>query len=228
MELLTVISIVSIVSGLLSALYILLDTRLHPQHMPIMRAVWVLTGLWASWVGLCLYCRLGRHHDMSMSDKMPDRMPMPPAPLWHGVVRSTLHCGAGCTLADLVGESLRRVLPVVVGGSLLWGGWVVDYLLALLMGIYFQYVAIRAMQPLSRGRALWQALKADFLSLTAWQAGMVGWMLFLSAYLPQWIAVRGNWNFWFAMQIAMCIGFCIAYPVNVLLIRWGVKRAMMH
>ena len=48
---------------------------------------------------------------------------------------------------------------------------------ALAFGIGFQYAAIRGMErTLPRGEAIRRAAKADILSLTAWQAGMYGWM----------------------------------------------------
>ena len=79
---------------------------------------------------------------------------------------------AGCTLADIVGEWFLFFVPVAIGGSILAGTWVVDYLLALAFGIGFQYAAIRGMErTLPRGEAIRRAAKADILSLTAWQAG---------------------------------------------------------
>ena len=80
---------------------------------------------------------------------------MPGRPKWESAVLSTLHCGAGCTLADLVGEWFMYFVPIAVGGSLLAGAWIADYILALVFGIGFQYAAIRGMErTLGRGTAL--------------------------------------------------------------------------
>ena len=123
-------------------------------------------------------------------------MPGMKGPRWQSVVLSTLHCGAGCTLADIVGEWFLFFVPVAIGGSILAGTWVVDYLLALAFGIGFQYAAIRGMErTLPRGEAIRRAAKADILSLTAW-------------------------------QVAMACGFLVALPVNILLIRAGIKKGM--
>lgn len=54
--------------------------------------------------------------------------------------------------------------------------WVVDYVLAFLFGIAFQYFTIKPMRGLSPRAGLIAALKANSLSLTAWQLGMYGWM----------------------------------------------------
>lgn len=149
-------------------------------------------------------------------------------PRWQSVVLSTLHCGAGCTLADLVGEWFLFFVPVTVAGSLIAGTWIVDYLLALLFGIGFQYAAIREMEPrASANDILRRAAKADILSLTAWQAGMYGWMAFVIFGLNDGMPLpRTTFGFWFMMQIAMACGFAVSLPVNVYLIRKGIKHGM--
>lgn len=152
----------------------------------------------------------------------------PRRPRWQSVVLSTLHCGAGCTLADLVGEWFLYFVPIAIGGSLIAGSWVLDYILALLFGIGFQYAAIRGMEPRTpRKEIVRRAAKADILSLTAWQAGMYGWMAVVIFALNHGTPLpRTSFGFWFMMQIAMACGFLIALPVNVLLIKYGVKKGM--
>lgn len=165
---------------------------------------------------------------MEGMDGMSDMPGMKGRPRWQSVVLSTLHCGAGCTLADIVGEWFLFFVPVAIGGSILAGTWVVDYLLALAFGIGFQYAAIRGMErTLPRGEAIRRAAKADILSLTAWQAGMYGWMAVAIFALNDGEAMpRTSFVFWFSMQVAMACGFLVALPVNILLIRAGIKKGM--
>lgn len=165
---------------------------------------------------------------MDGMDGMSDMPGMKGRPRWQPVVLSTLHCGAGCTLADIVGEWFLFFVPVAIGGSILAGTWVVDYLLALAFGIGFQYAAIRGMErTLPRGEAIRRAAKADILSLTAWQAGMYGWMAVAIFALNGGEAMpRTSFVFWFTMQVAMACGFLVALPVNILLIRAGIKKGM--
>ena len=165
---------------------------------------------------------------MEGMDGMSDMPGMKGRPRWQPVVLSTLHCGAGCTLADIVGEWFLFFVPVAIGGSILAGTWVVDYLLALAFGIGFQYAAIRGMErTLPRGEAIRRAAKADILSLTAWQAGMYGWMAVAIFALNGGEAMpRTSFVFWFSMQVAMACGFLVALPVNILLIRAGIKKGM--
>jgi hypothetical protein len=74
------------------------------------------------------------------------------------------------------------------------------------------------------------ALKADALSLTAWQIGMYGFMAFASLYCFRHVfGVRlevDSVEFWIMMQIAMLCGFLTSYPVNWWLLRSGIKEMM--
>src|SRR3546814_4737133 len=94
----------------------------------------------------------------------------------------------------------------------------------------FPYTTLFRSRQLPPGQALVAALKADALSLTAWQVGMYGAMaiaqfaifrplfgLRVDAALPE---------FWFAMQIAMLAGFGTALPVNVWLLKRGIQEKM--
>jgi len=71
-----------------------------------------------------------------------------------------------------------------------------------------------------------QALKADTLSLTAWQVGMYGWMAVATLVIFGREISKASPVFWFMMQIAMFFGFATSYPVNWLLLKRGVKEAM--
>jgi hypothetical protein len=86
------------------------------------------------------------------------------------------------------------------------------------------------MRDLSLGAGLVAAVKADALSLSAWQIGMYGYMAFaqfvLFRHLMQINLEVATIEFWFMMQIAMLAGFLTAYPVNSRLLRVGVKEPM--
>ena len=156
---------------------------------------------------------------------------------WEGRTGAS-HCGAGCTLGDICAEWLCFLVPAVAvwfGWRSLFGEkmeavWVVDFLFAYAFGVAFQYFTIKPMRALSVGQGIWQAIKADTLSLTAWQVGMYGFMAFANFYLFR--SVLGTRlepdmvEFWFMMQIAMVCGFLTAYPVNWWLISSGIKEKM--
>lgn len=71
------------------------------------------------------------------------------------------------------------------------------------------------------------ALKADALSLTAFEVGLFGWMAVMQLVLfTQPHLTPAHAAYWFLMQIGMVLGFITAYPVNVWLLRRGIKEAM--
>lgn len=252
-ELLAVIASIFVVLGIIGALIVIADIRNgHRQKMPIMEVVWPLTALWGSWIGVLAYFRFSRQHRKSVTDELmnmdmrpqaaapipPKDMPaighkkgMPdmmgtPSTLWRGVLLSALHCGAGCALADLLCEIFFIFAPVTIAGSTIAGLWTMEYILALIIGVWFQYAAMQQMRRGPAGTTVKRALKADFLSLTAWQAGMYGWMaLTLFVFFPGGLG-RDTWTFWFTMQLAMFAGLAVSFPVNRWLILTGVKHAM--
>lgn len=205
----------------------------HPQRMDIMDAVWPISALFGSVPVLIAYFIYGAQdaRDLPESERKA-------APLRVAIAKSTLHCGSGCTVGDIVAETLLLVFP----GMATWFGWhwlfaqkifaawVLDFLLAFGAGVVFQYFAIMPMSKLSRRQGIVAALKADSLSLIAWQVGMYAVMgllqakLFMPLYGMHMPASRPE--FWLAMQLAMVGGFVTSYPVNGWLIHAGIKHAM--
>lgn len=177
--------------------------------------------------------RLSPHMSMSSSAISSSSMPMDMnrdmgnQPFWQKVTLSTFHCGAGCTLADLIGEWLGPFFLVAIGlRGIVWM-WILDYILALLIGAYFQYAAIRPTLPqLSAGKVFARAMKIDFLSLTSWQIGMYAFSYFVFFIILPAPLPNTTWTFWYTMQLAMCVGFLFSYPMNWFLIRKGIKPAM--
>ncbi len=225
--------------GIGSCIFVAVDiSRRQPQPMAIMRAVWPINALWAGVFGIWAYWKIGRmgplpHSSapspqgpsmkMSGTDMNPTNKPQ--RPFWQSIVAGTLHCGAGCSLADLIGPMVFRAAPFAVAASLVFGEWTLDYLIALLIGVTFQYAALSPMLRQTGPRVWWRALKVDFFSLTAWQVGMYGWMaLVIFAWFGRISPVRIE--FWFMMQLAMACGFITAYPMNWWLVRAGIKTAM--
>lgn len=239
-ELINTIAIISLGLALVCAVVILFDLRSRPQPMRIMNAVWPITALYSGPLGLLAYFKIARaEQKMAMPAAMPVaagagagsgmNMQMPARqerPFWQRVLIGTTHCGAGCTVADIIGHTLILWFPVILFGRGVFAAWTLDYVLALIIGVLFQYAALQQMLKLPVGSLLTRAFKIDFLSLTAWQVGMYLWMglvifVFVGREIP---ATRPL--FWFMMQISMCIGFLTAYPVNWWLIQRGVKPAM--
>lgn len=250
---LTIICWVALVAGMSCAAALAVDVYRRPQPMAVMRLVWPICALFGSvaWVGAYLAwgrapLPSGRGGPDNEGNDDESEMAMPTLgaaptrrPMSSSVFVGTSHCGAGCTLADLIVEWMIFAFPAVATlGGLHWlfsdelyAGWVLAYVGALIIGIGFQYFAIAPMNP-DRGwrRNLGAAARADVLSLTAWQIGMYGMMaLFQLAVFPIWLGGPVSIAtpvFWAVMQLAMLAGFVTAYPVNWWLISAGIKERM--
>ena len=234
MGLLNQIAIGWIIIGFLSAIIILIDVIRHPQAMKIMNAVWPINALWGGPLILWGYFTLGKHRKMKIpmkSMKMNSQMKMSMVDykydkFWQGIVVDALHCGAGCSLSDLVGSWIfYYLLSFSILNQKLFGEWLFDYVLALIIGILFQYTAIASMMDGSVGHKLFQAFKIDFWSLTAWQVGMYGWSAIVNFGLHLHFTPAMP-VFWLMMAIGMACGFVTAYPMNWLLVKLGIKRGM--
>ena len=84
-------------------------------------------------------------------------------PFWQKAAIGATHCGSGCTLGDIVAESFTIAVPLTLFGDQMFGSWGLDFILAFLFGIAFQYFTIKPMKNLSVGKGLSAALKADTL-----------------------------------------------------------------
>ena len=134
---LNLLAVFLVCSGIGIAVHIAIDLTHRPQSMKIMNAVWILTALWGSYLALWAYNKFGKSVPMKMGeDEMKMDMSMGNMPMeyphWQSVALSALHCGAGCTLADIIGEWVTNYIPVTVAGSQLIGNWVFDFILAFL------------------------------------------------------------------------------------------------
>lgn len=220
-------SILFVLIGIIVTAFILLDIVVKGRRhsMRIMDVVWPLSGLWGGLPALWFYIKHGRAPRRVPKMQMMNMDMKPGKPSWQQIAISTLHCGAGCTLADITGEWFTYFIPISVGGSLIAGQWIFDYVLALLFGIGFQYAAIRPMEKLPVGKTIAKAFKIDFWSLTSWQVGMYGWMAIVF-FVFNLALPKTDWEFWFMMRIAMFCGFITAFPMNWLLIKTGVKHTM--
>jgi hypothetical protein len=221
---------ISIAVACLCALCIVVDELRHPQGMAVMNVVWPVTALYFSVFALWAYLVMGRRHTRQAmpSHRMPAGRDQASHPSAAQVALGTSHCGAGCVLADIIAEFAIAATGLVLLGSVLWTGYIIDFIAAWTLGIVFQYYSIRPMRPdLSRGAAIVAAIKADTLSIVAFQIGMYAWMalvyfkLFRAPHLTPF-----DVRYWLMMQVAMVLGFATSFPMNRLLLRLGWKESM--
>lgn len=224
--------------GFLSAAIVLFDifVRGYRQKMGIMEAVWPITGLYWGPVMLWFYFRRGRKKSPKWQEEHPDDQEdlgrsVLGAP-WFATSKGTSHCGAGCTLGDIAGEWTVWL----IGWSIPIFGYfaanefvaviIADFTLAWLFGVFFQYKTIAPMRGLGLKEGVWQAMKADTLSIVSFQLGLFGYMALYHLVIWQPPLSVDSPEYWAMMQVGMIVGYFTSWPVNAWLIRTGVKEQM--
>ena len=205
---------VSLVVAFACAAAIAVDELRRPQRMAIMNVVWPVTALYFSVFALWAYFARGRaepHAGEQMEMGGEDHSP-PTA--WQTAL-ATSHCGAGCTLGDIVAEFSVAALGLKLLGTPLYAEMAADLALAWLLGVAFQYFSIQPMRHLPPAQAVWMAVKADTLSILTFEIGLFGWMA-LSYYVlsPAPHLMPSQPTYWLMMQIGMVLGFLTAWPAN--------------
>ncbi|HKI78339.1 MAG TPA: DUF4396 domain-containing protein [Ignavibacteriaceae bacterium] len=147
-------------------------------------------------------------------------------PFWQKVFVSTSHCGAGCTFGDLIGEWGIFLIGITLFASESLTVYIVDFSVAYLTGIIFQYAAIGQMTKMEPFQIIKAAAIADTFSLVAFEIGMFGWMAITRLVLFSPPLKPDNITYWFMMQFAMVIGFLTSYPANWILVEKGIKEGM--
>lgn len=210
------------------------------QHMMIMNLVWPITALYWGPAALWGYFTAGRkmthRHKQQMEQekqnipcqrKQEEKQKQQSTPSSSQVAVAVTHCGSGCTLGDIGAEWWVFLLTLRFAGGEFTTRILLDFLLAWGFGIAFQYFTIAPMRGLSVGRGIFEAVRADTLSIIAFQMGLFGWMA-----LTYYVIFPGphlhptEAPFWFMMQVGMIIGFFTSYPVNVFLLKLGWKETM--
>lgn len=210
------------------AVVIAVDEVRHPQAMAVMNVVWPVTALYFSVLGVWAYFVLGRRKTRAAMRGMKMGADADAKPTLAEVAVGTSHCGAGCMIADVASELWIAAAGVTLLGSALWAGFVIDFVAAWALGVVFQYAAIKPMRPgIGVGGAVWAAIKADTLSIVAFQVGMYGWMALVYFKLfPGPHLTAFDPRYWLMMQVAMVCGFGTSLPMNRVLIGVGLKEKM--
>lgn len=210
-----------------SALAILFDifVRGNRQKMWIMDVVYPITALYWGPVAAWFYFRHGRRQAKPVIEREgepdPDKLPR-----WVVLGKAVSHCGAGCTLGDIAGEWLVAGLGLMIAGKGLLADFPMDFAWAWALGVVFQYFTIVPMRDVGRLAGVWAAIKADTLSIVAFQVGLfAGMAVYQELIFPPGLP-KTTATYWMLMQVSMILGFFTALPVNHWLIERGVKEKM--
>jgi hypothetical protein len=223
---LTIVAWISLAAGFSTAGVIVFDIygRRLRQPMRVMEAVWPIIALFLGPLGWFAYARLGRPRNTGSSGRSEEAE----FAAWQGVAVSATHCGAGCALGDIIAEWAVFGAALTIAGATIWPEYLIDFALAYVFGIAFQYFAIKPMnESLSRRAALVRAIQADTFSIVAFELGMFGWMALVYFVLFTHPGLTTDHAaYWLMMQIAMVIGLVTTYPASVWLVRRGIKEPM--
>ncbi|MFD1363216.1 DUF4396 domain-containing protein [Lentibacillus salinarum] len=219
-DMLTVISYIALTIGLMCSLIIILDIVKHPQMMKIMNVVWPINGWFFGPIALWTYFKWGRLKAENINSDDHRKKPA-------RVFVSTSHCSAGCTIGDAIGVPIVALTGMAIIGSTLFAHYIVEFILAYLVGIIFQFYAIYPMnKEQGVSASIKAAVKADTVALIAFEVGMFGWMAIVHYILFASPPKPNEATYWFMMQIAMILGFMTSYPANWVLVKKGLKEEM--
>ncbi|KAA2312694.1 DUF4396 domain-containing protein [Pseudooceanicola sediminis] len=188
-----------------SLIIVIRALRVNNAHlMPLMKVVWGFTVAYSGPLGLLIYWLTGRKEISDDND-------------WRRAFRSVAHCYSGCGMGEIVG------VLIAVGLLSLGNLWtaLITFVLAYVAGF-----ALTIGPEMQGGTAFRQAfhdaLLAETPSIAVMEVVAIGVDLLLAGN-----AGMGDWKFWSSLVISLTCGLLAAYPVNLLLIRHGVKEGMM-
>ncbi|MBF9031900.1 DUF4396 domain-containing protein [Rhodobacterales bacterium HKCCE3408] len=172
--------------------------------MPLMKVVWALTVLYSGPLGLLIYWTCGRKE-------------IPTDSIARRAFRSVAHCYSGCGMGEIVG------VIIAVGLLSLGNLWTaaITFVLAYVAG-YALTVGPLMQDGVPLRTALRDAVLSETPSIAVMEIVAIGVDLTLARN-----AGMGDALFWSSLIVSLTCGLIAAYPVNVLLIRWGVKEGMM-
>ncbi|MCL7417678.1 MAG: DUF4396 domain-containing protein [Halalkalicoccus sp.] len=182
------------------------DLRANNEELGgLMKYVWGFTVLYSGPIGLAGYWYSGRTQIAHDS-------------LWRKGFRSVGHCYSGCGAGEITG--------VVVALGLLSLGNLYVALATFALAYVFGYAL--TVGPLMQDgvpfkEAMVDALYSETASIAVMEVVAIGTDLWLAAS-----ATMGETLFWAALVFSLSMGLVAAYPVNVVLIRLGVKEGMMN
>ncbi|KHE67579.1 DUF4396 domain-containing protein, partial [Halobacillus sp. BBL2006] len=147
---LALISWIALSIGLICSIIIIVDVIRHPQMMKVMNFVWPINGWFFGPIALWTYFKWGRLK--SKDNEREDHRERPAK-----VFVSTSHCAGGCTFGDAVGVPIVALTGLTIAGSTLFAHYTVEFILAYIFGIIFQFYAI---YPMNKEKGVMGSIKA--------------------------------------------------------------------
>ena len=142
------------------------------------------------------------HHDDELSNK-------------NLALRATLHCLMGCGIGDILGVIISTIFGLPYGARIIVGvifGFIFGFLLSV-------FPLLKA--NISFAQAAKIVLTTEVLSILAMEAAEAGTELIFPGMRRMGLI---HIQYWIGLIIALTAGFVVAFPVNYLLVKKGVRH----
>ena len=199
----------------LSVAYVAWDAYTNNPEMTVMKWGWVLVTLYLGPISLLLYV-------LACKEPYPGTHEEFVRPLWKQGLGSTIHCVAG----DATGIVAAAVITALLGLPM-WLDLIIEYLFGFAFGLLiFQSLFMKDMMGGSYVQAVRHSLLPEWVSMNCMMAGMFLAMVVLMMGRDMRAMEPSELVFWGAMSLAVGVGLLAAYPINLWLVRAGLKHGM--
>jgi len=199
----------------ISVVYVAYDAMTNNPELTVMKWGWVLVTLYMGPIALILYV-------LSCQEPAPGTHEEFVHPLWRQAVGSTIHCVAGDATGIIVAAAITAAL-----GLPMWLDLIIEYVAGFGFGLLiFQSLFMKDMMGGSYAKAVRHSVLPEWLSMNCMMAGMFPTMILLMMGRDMRAMEPTQLVFWGTMATAVFVGFLTAYPINVWLVRIGLKHGM--
>ena len=212
---LTPVAWMYITLSLLSAAFIAFDIYLlRRRHLSVAtELVWITSALYLGPFAVAVYLRRGRANPTSTT------VTAGIAGEAEGTAVAVLPGGGASAVAHLIAVPFVVAVGWTIAGLAMWPMILVIAVLAIVMLVVYERVASRGPRTgRTRGISIGSAIAAAFITVAAFDIGMVGWMLLL--HFNDLMPPVTESAFWFLMQIGIVLGLLTGYPA----VKWLTRR----
>ncbi|MDQ3095007.1 MAG: DUF4396 domain-containing protein [Actinomycetota bacterium] len=201
--------------SLLSVAFIAVDVyRLRRRHPSVAtKLVWITSALYLGPFAVAVYLRRERANRSSATASAGT------ADEAEGTAVAVLPGGGASAVAHLLAVPFVVAVGWTIAGLAMWPMILVITVLATVMLAIYERVASRGSRAgRTRRISVGAALAAAFITVAAFDIGMVGWMLLL--HFNDLMPPVTEGTFWFLMQMGVIVGLLTGYPA----VSWLLRR----
>ncbi len=204
------------VLAILSTIYVGVDQFRSNPEPAVMKWGFILVTLYMGPIGLLMYV-------LADKEPKPGTHEQFTSPLWKQGIGSTIHCVAGDATGIIVAAVVTATLGLPMRLDL-----IVEYIAGFAFGLLiFQSLFMKQMMGGTYLQNVRGTFLPEFISMNAMMAGMGPTMSLLMMGRDMRAMKPTNLLFWGVMSLGVFVGFVVAYPVNVWMVKRGLKHGLM-